>query len=219
MKGGGSIGATLALLVLFAGAARADTETWDFDLQTSGEDVFWTSPTAVCNVAPEYDAAYEITLVEVTVSYLGIPFGPFDVTDQIPPELRSGSGTFEGPPPFVVMDAHIRFPDPPEPVTLEADVRIEVDADGYGHASATNITLGTAVIDLGWPWGEVEVQIETVHVAGTVWVTPVIPGDAGELRHRRRTLGGRRPRRRWRRRFVGSRDPTFQLRAQLLDLG
>jgi hypothetical protein len=170
-------GVMLALFLLLANAASADTEIWDFDLETSGEDVFWTSPTAACNVAPLYDAAYEVTLVEVTVSYLGIPFGPFDITDQIPPEQRSGSGTFAGPPPFVVMDEHIRFPAPPEPVTFEADVLIEVDGDGYGQGSITNVTLGTMVYDLGPPWGEVEVQIETVRVAGTVWVTPVIPGD------------------------------------------
>ena len=164
-------------LLLFAGAASADTETWDFDLETSGENVFYTSPTATCTVAPEYHGAYEITLLEVTVSYLGIPFGPFDVTNEIPPELRTGEDIYAGPPPFVVMDEYIRYPDPPESATVAADVLMQVDAGGYGHVSVTNVVLGTAVYDLGWPFGEVEVQIETVRVAGTVGITPLVPGD------------------------------------------
>lgn len=167
----------LGALLSLATAAAAGTTTWDFDLETSGEDVFYTSPTAVCNTAPQYDAAYEITLVEVMVSYLGIPFGPFDVTEEIPPEDRSGGGTYAGPPPFVIRDDYLRYPDPPEPITLAADLLILVDADGHGQVAATNIVLGTAVYDLGWPLGEVEVQLESVHVVGTVWVTPLVPGD------------------------------------------
>ncbi|MBU0616865.1 MAG: hypothetical protein KKI02_04040 [Planctomycetes bacterium] len=170
---------TLAVgsLLLFADVASADTETWDFDLETSGENVFYTSPTATCTVAPEYHGAYAITLLEVTVSYSGFTFGPFDVTNEIPPELRTGEDVYAGPPPFVVMDEYICYPDPPEPATVAADVLMNVDANGYGHVSVTNVVLGTAVYDLGWPFGEVEVQIETVRVAGTVWVTPLVPGD------------------------------------------
>jgi hypothetical protein len=165
------------LLLLFVGVASADTQTWSFDLETSGQNVYYDSPTATCSTAPQYRGAYEITLLEVTVSYLGIPFGPFDVTNEIPPELRTGEDVYPGPPPFVVMDAYIRYPAAPEPITVAADVLMEVDAAGYGHVSVTNVVLGTAIYDLGWPFGEVEVQIETVRVAGTVWVTPLVPAD------------------------------------------
>jgi hypothetical protein len=167
----------IAGLVILVGAAAADSQTWEFDLQTSGEDVFYTSPTAVCAIAPLYDAAYEISAVEVWVSYLSLPFGPFDVTDEIPPEWRSGSYTVDGPPPFVIVDEYIRYPEPPDPITLAADLRIDVDGDGYGHAAATDVVLGTATYDLGWPFGVVEVQIETVRMAGTVWVTSFLTGD------------------------------------------
>ncbi|MFQ5807022.1 MAG: hypothetical protein ACE5I3_11295, partial [Phycisphaerae bacterium] len=77
----------------------------------------------------------------------------------------------------VVVDGHLRYPPPPEPVSLAAHLLIEVDADGYGHVSATDVELGTITYDLGWPFGIVTVQLETMRVAGTVWVTPVIPGD------------------------------------------
>ena len=164
-------------LLLFAGTATADTQTWDFDLETSGADVFYDSLTATCTTAPEYHGVYQITLVEVTVSYLGVPFGPFDVTDQIPPDQLSGEDIYPGPPPFTVADQHVRYPDEPEPATVAADVLMWVAGDGYGHVSVTNITLGTALVDLGWPFGVVEVQIETVRVAGTVWVTPIVPAD------------------------------------------
>ncbi len=164
-------------LLLFASMAGADTETWNFDLETSGQNVYYNSPTATCNMAPQYHGAYEIALLEVTISYLGIPFGPFDVTNEIPPEWRSGEDIYAGSPPFVVMDESIRYPDPPEPATVAADVLMEVDANGYAHVSVTGVVLGTATYDLGWPFGVVEVQIETVRVAGTVWVTPLVPAD------------------------------------------
>ena len=167
----------LAVAVFLTGSAVADTQTWNFDLQTSGADTFYISPTATCNTAPDYQGIYEISLVEVTVSYLGFSFGPFDVTDQIPPDQITGEDSHDGPPPFTVLDDHIQYPAPPTSPTLAADMLIEVAADGYGHVSATNIILGTAVYDVGWPFGEVEVQLETVRVAGTVWVTPLIPAD------------------------------------------
>jgi len=164
-------------LLTFVASARAQTETWPFDLETSGEDCFHTSATAVDNTAPLYEGAYQITLVEAMVSYSGFDFGPFDVTDQIPPENLAGEGLFDGPPPFAVLDSTLRYPDPPAPVTIQADIRIAVNSSGYGQVAVTNITLGTMTVDLGWPFGEVTVQLESVRVVGTVWVTPMVPGD------------------------------------------
>lgn len=166
-----------ASLLLFAAVAGADTETWDFDLETSGENVYYDSPTATCNTAPEYYGEYEITLLEVTVSYAGFTFGPYDVTDEIPPEQAEGEGVYPGPPPFVLMDEYICYPESADPIAVAADVLLEADADGYGHASVTNVVLGTVVYDLGWPFGEVEVDIETVRMAGTVSITPLVPAD------------------------------------------
>jgi hypothetical protein len=164
-------------LLLSATVASAVATTWDFDLQTYGQDVFWASPTAVCTIADEYDCFYEVTLVEIEVSYLGIPFGPFDITDQVPPEDLTGSDTFPGPPPFTIYDDVVVYPEPPEPPSLQAHVFIGVDANGYGQLAVQDVYLGTVEYDLGWPFGVVEVQIESVRIAGYVQVTPRLIGD------------------------------------------
>jgi hypothetical protein len=165
------------LLTLLLPVAAAQTETWVFDLQTSGADTFWTSATAVDNTAAVYHGAYELSLVEVTVSYLEIPFGPFDVTDQIPPEAQAGEARHAGPPPFTIVDDHVRTPPEPDPAALEGDLLMAVDAAGYGQGALTNIVLGTVSVDLGFPFGVIDAQIETVHVVGTVSITPLVAGD------------------------------------------
>jgi hypothetical protein len=129
---------------------------------------------------PLYDAGYTIMLVEIWVSYLTIPFGPFDVTDQIPPEFRSNYDVYEGPPPIVILDDHLVYPEPPQPPAIEASVHIEIDAGGYGQISITDVDLGEIEWDLGWPWGVVTVQIESVRVVGWIDVTAWLPGDLDE---------------------------------------
>jgi hypothetical protein len=173
----GSLAILVAGALLVALPARADTTTWNFDLTTQGQDVLWTTPTAVCTVADEYDTFYEVTLVEVTVSYMSITFGPFDITDQIPPDALTGSDTFPGPPPFTVHDDWVVYPEPPEPPGVEAHVFIGVNAGGYGQVAVTDVYLGTVEYDLGWPFGVVQVQIESIRVAGYVQVTPLLLGD------------------------------------------
>jgi len=171
------VAATVVGSLLFTTAAVADRTHWDFDLETSGQDVYWTSPTAVDNDKPLYDATYTITLVEVWVSFWGIPFGPFDITDEIPPEYLSNSDTYEGPPPIIILHETLVYPEPPEEPAVEADVHIEIDAAGYGQMSITNVYLGEVEFDLGPPWGVVTVQIESIRIAGWIEVTPRLPGD------------------------------------------
>jgi hypothetical protein len=161
-----------------APGACGDSRVWAFDLETEGADVFWTSPTAIGTGAARYEAGYELTSVEVDVSWLGIPFGPFDITGEIPPELLAGSGIFDGPLPITIFDTHLVFPEPPEPPSVEADVLIEIDAAGFGQASITNVFLGEIEFDLGPPFGTQTVTIESVRATGTVTVTELAPlGD------------------------------------------
>jgi len=160
----------------------AASETWDFELATSGQDVFYTSPTSVCPSADAYLAEYTLDYVEVTVSYLSITFGPFEITDQIPPEYRSGSVSGPGPAPILIVDQDVVAPPPPDPVAVAGTLRIELDAAGFGQASFTGVTLGTTTINLGFPFGTVTVQIESLLAAGTVTVTPLVTGDVdGDL--------------------------------------
>ncbi len=155
----------------------ADPVVWSYDIQTAGQDVSWVSPTVVSPNAPLYDGTVTIDLVEVWVEYSGIPFGPIDVTDQIPPDQRTQQGQVDGPAPVVIADQHVVAPPPPDPVAFEADVRVELDADGFGHLTMTNIVLGTVQVDLGFPFGVVTADLTQVRVVGQVTVVPLLPGD------------------------------------------
>ena len=158
----------LIAALLAASAAQADDPTtWQFAVATRGEDTYWTSPNAVDTTADLYDMSYEIAQVVVTVRYLFIEID-VDVTDQIPPTLLSGGDIYEGPPPIVMLNEWMVYPDPPEPPALEAHIVLWLDADGYGQASATDITFGTVEIP---PWGVVE--IVGVYMEGTVTVQPL----------------------------------------------
>jgi len=174
----------LAFLTLLLGSTStllADEPLhWPFDIDTTGQDVFWTSDSSVRTDAAHYDAFYEIQLLEVWVSWEGILFGPFDMTDQIPPDQQTGSQTHIGPPPFIIADEDIVYPEPPEDPSVTGHLFMQVDSDGYGQMSFTDIQFGTMIVDLGFPLGEQEVQIEEVHLQGYVDVTAVgiyIPGD------------------------------------------
>ena len=163
--------------LLLTGSAQADPVVWSFDVQTTGQDVFATASEPVDITADEFDTTYDILLLEVWVSWIGITFGPFDVTDEIPPEYRSASGTLFGPPPIVIIDQRLVFPLPPEPSAIEADMLIEIDVNGFGQLAITNIYLGELEINLGSPWGTQTVQLERIHVIGEVVTTAIYPGD------------------------------------------
>ena len=166
------------LLIGRAALAGGGGETWFFDETTTGEDILWTSPTAVDPDAPLYHAEYEITLVEIYVEWLGIPFGPIDVTDEISPEARTGTGSAPGPAPVTILDQYIVFPLPPEPPAVSTDLAIGLDENGFGVLSATNVVLGTLMIDLGWAIGIQEVQLTSLRIVGQLTIIAVLcPAD------------------------------------------
>jgi hypothetical protein len=163
--------ASVALAAASA-ASAGTTETWNFDLSTGGEDVFWMSPTAVDPAAFRYDASFEITTVEATVSFLGSPI-TVDVTNDIDPMLRMGMASAAGPAPIVIVDQFIASPPPPETPSVSGNIRIELDAAGFGMASATNVMLGTVTQNIP-PFGEVTVPLTNIRFAGTIEVTAVL---------------------------------------------
>ncbi len=156
-----------AAILALAGAASA--ATWDFVLDTDGEDVFWMSPTSVDPAAPGYDASFEITSVVATVSVFGAPVD-VEAIDQVPVEFRSGSTVVGGPAPLVFFDQYIASPPPPEEPSIAADVRIELDASGFGAASATNIILGTVTTNVP-PFGDLTVPLQGLRFVGTITFT------------------------------------------------
>jgi hypothetical protein len=146
----------------------ADSAFWSFDETTTGQDVFWSSPTSVNPIAVLYVSGYELTLVEVDVTWIGIPFNNIDVTEQVPPELRTGSGADAGPAPLELFNAPIVFPEPPAPTCLAALLLISLDAAGFGQLAGTDIVLGDCDIDIGF--GIITVQLQSVRLVGTVLI-------------------------------------------------
>jgi len=124
---------------------------WQVSLSTTGSDVFWTSPTAIDLGFPEYDWSFEITKLTANV----LLFGDQNLLEEL--EATSGSGT-GATLPVVLLDQVIQ-----ESTTgSSALLRIEVDSQGFGRGSATDITLGRV---LGFPIRRVDLEA-TIRVIG-----------------------------------------------------
>jgi len=148
--------ALISLAILFTPlslrmACGANPVTWQVALSTTGDDVFWTSPTAIDLGYPEYDWSYEITKLNANVFLLGNR----DLLGEL--ETTSGAGTGNTLP-IVVVDDVLN-----ESFTgSSAHIRIEVDAQGIGRGSGTDIALGTV---LGLPIRRVDFEA-TIRVIG-----------------------------------------------------
>jgi hypothetical protein len=145
--------------------------TWAFDLETTGQDISWMSPTSVDPAASVYWTSYVITLVEVDVCWIGIPFNGIDVTDQLPPDLAASSLEIPGPAPITILNQPVLFPDPPAAPAVSADLSMGLDASGCGFADASNIILGTLDVDLGI-FGVQTVTITRLRIVGDLTVHP-----------------------------------------------
>lgn len=156
----------LCTLGLPAVVRAEDPITWHFDIKTEGQDVFWTSPTAVNNAGLRYRLSYELTKVEVTVKYLFWTF-EVDITSQIPPEYLSGSEIFEGPLPITIFDGDLVYPEPPEPPGFSCHLVIGLDAAGRGYITITKVYLGQVKIELpGFGW--VTADLKAIRMVGTI---------------------------------------------------
>ena len=140
-------------LILAAGpqaAAEQNPVHWTFtDLEVlDGQSASFATSTAIEPTCPLYDFDYSITKVEVWLW-----LGWLDITDEVPLEDRTGSGTQAGPCPIEIMNEHVEGSG--AGVTASADVHAYVDASGFGHVEITNPDLGglskariSAVIDV-----------------------------------------------------------------------
>jgi hypothetical protein len=165
--------ALLAMLSATAVVAAGST-SWSFDLETGGEDVSWTSSNTVATDASDYEYVYDITYIAADVVFGGLVFGPFDVTEDIDPESRHGDGTNPGPPPVVMADNAIAADaDNDGSIDVEAHIYMEITETGHGYAATTDIMLGDIYVDLGWPLGVQNVQIDRVYLQSTIVVTPI----------------------------------------------
>lgn len=134
-----NLSAALLLTALLAPSpARAENPAnWTIaeSLTPSTTSLSWTSPTAVDLDFTNYRFDYEITKADV-VTFLGT----ISVLDQLG-EMQSDSGV--APVPYVLLDDHLE--QSYLSLTFSADIRIEIDAAGYGQATFTNVNVPSAV--------------------------------------------------------------------------
>ena len=132
--------------------------SWIISEGTSGEDVFWTSPTAVDLGFPRYATSFEITRVEAFAGILSL-----DVTDQL---AETSGTTTSGSLPVTLIQG--TFSDPGSGTSATVDIGI--DPNGFGQAAITDVTLGQVVIIF-------PINITRIEVDANVDVEGLIPGD------------------------------------------
>lgn len=180
-KGQFTIGA-VAASVIASSAFAGGSQTWPFDLTTTGNPVSFTSPTAVSTTADEYVGTFHITHVIVTGTVGILTIGPVDETSMIDPALLTGTGTVAGPAPVTIFSDSIVAPPPPQPVAISANVTLAINAGGFGTLSATNVVLGNFTTTIP-PFGMVTIHLTSVRIQGTVTVDPNDLASPADLNH------------------------------------
>ena len=175
----------LALSIVVTGTVFAQSVYWEFsESVTNGGEIHWTSPTAVDPNSDQYQYVYEITYIGADVEFLGIEFGPFDVTDQVDPKLRQGKGLQYGPAPIILADMPIEADaDNDGELDVSAWLMMQLSADGRGNFDVVDVSLNSIVVDLGFPFYEQEVDLVRVYMDGNVNLEPIelpCPGDTND---------------------------------------
>ena len=176
-----TIGIATCLLTSVATASGTDQATWPIDVSTSGQDIYWQSPDSLRVDGETYVSTFTIQSVSVNVSYLGIGFGPIDVTGEIDPADLVQTGEADGPCPVNFGTASVIEPPPPDPVTIAFDITMELNAQGNSIFRVEEVVLGTATYDVGWPFGEVTVQLEEVFFTGDLEMEAIGTHCAADL--------------------------------------
>jgi hypothetical protein len=137
--------ALISSVVMSSAALAVNPAHWTYIEQILNTDTTktWTSPTAIDLGKMVWVYDYEIVKVTGTVS---IPlFGDFtqDITSSIDPALRTGSGETTNLPAVIVMD-ELAYAD----TGTAADILIEVNSMGFGHAEFKDIQLGSIDVPL-----------------------------------------------------------------------
>ncbi len=148
---------TLGLLLL---GGASDSISEDFSITTSGQNILWDCPSVITTGGSFYEMLYTVNSASVIVSYGGFEFGPYDVTDMIPPEAIVTWQPSQAPMPLDFMWHEVITPDDGSPPSLAYNWIVEIDEVGHIAWRCENVILGEAEYDLGWPFGVVTVQIE-----------------------------------------------------------
>ena len=150
--------AAIGLLSSTALGSGSDFESWDFNLSSSGEDIYWTSPTTVRTDGELYRSYFTLNSVQVDVVWNGFGIDGIDVTDQVPAEDLFEEGEAAGPPPLEFGSSSVNVPP-----TIAFDVFLIMNANGETVYRMSNILLGTAVVDIPI-FGEQTVQLTAIYL-------------------------------------------------------
>lgn len=164
---------TIQLLTLAFLGGAPDSINEDFTVSTTGQNILWECPSSIATDGAFYEMLYTVNSAMVLVSYAGFVFGPYDVTDMIPPDVIVTWQPSAGPIPLDFMWHEVVTPADADPPSLAFDWIVEIDASGTITWRTENAFLGEAEYDLGWPFGTVVVQIEEGTINATLEVYKV----------------------------------------------
>jgi len=106
---------------------------------------------------------------------LGQVIGPEDVTGLIDPEFLFGTGLVNGPTPIVMMDEALEADaDGDNEIDVAANIFMQINGKGFGQFNVTEVFLGDAMVEMPWPFGWQNVDIDRIYMDGYMDVTPII---------------------------------------------
>ena len=163
------------VLLAVTSATSAQSVHWEFSENTNGNNVYWTSSTSVDPNADQYEFTYEITYVAVDIVFMGQIIGPNDVTGEIDPEFLFGTGLVDGPTPIVMMDEALEADaDGDNEIDVAANIFMQINGKGFGQFNVTEVFLGDVMVEMPWPFGWQNVDIDRIYMDGYMDITPII---------------------------------------------
>ncbi len=163
------------ILLAITSVTSAQSVHWEFSENTNGNNVYWTSSTSVDPNADQYEFTYEITYVAVDIVFMGQIIGPNDVTGEIDPEFLFGTGLVNGPTPIVMMDEALEADaDGDNEIDVAANIFMQINGKGFGQFNVTEVFLGDVMVEMPWPFGWQNVDIDRIYMDGYMDVTPII---------------------------------------------
>jgi len=163
------------VLLAVTSATSAQSVHWEFSENTNGNNVYWTSSTSVDPNADQYEFTYEITYVAVDIVFMGQIIGPNDVTGEIDPEFLFGTGLVNGPTPIVMMDEALEADaDGDNEIDVAANIFMQINGKGFGQFNVTEVFLGDVMVEMPWPFGWQNVDIDRIYMDGYMDITPII---------------------------------------------
>lgn len=165
---------SIAMLCGSALIGPTDHVSWPFTISTNGENVSWTSPSSINPTGDYYEMYYTVESATVIVSYIGIDFGPIDITYLLPKDVITTWRESSGPCPLDFGWIEVIAPEDQDPPAFAYDWIVEIDTKGIATYRVENVFMGQYDYDLGFPFGYVTVNLEsgTINSILTIDVVP-----------------------------------------------